>query len=100
MTTGGRLNARNTLNLLMGDAGDTLNTARVTNIAGPGDRFTLPSTSIGDGPRGNLDVDLHRINATAGSTLTARSFAAARGCGHGHGAATLRRLGQSARVER
>lgn len=73
VATGGRLNARNTLNLLMGDVGDTLNTARVTKIASPGDRFTLPSTSIGDGPRGNLDVDLYRINATAGSTLTARS---------------------------
>ena len=77
--TGGRLNARNTLNALAivvgGDVGDTLATARVTAMAAPfpGDHIILPSSSIGDGTFDNkdVDVDLYQISGTAGSTFTA-----------------------------
>ncbi|SIO26764.1 FG-GAP repeat-containing protein [Singulisphaera sp. GP187] len=69
--TGGRLNAWNTLNVILGDVGDTLSAARGTKIVAPGDRFAIPTSTIGDGPFASLDVDLYQLNASAGSTLTA-----------------------------
>lgn len=70
--TGGRLNARKTLDLMATDVGDTLATARVTQLASPaaGDHLIIPSSTIGDGTFANRDVDLYKIIGVPGSTFT------------------------------
>ena len=70
--TGGRLNAKKTLDLLATDVGDTLATARVTQLASPaaGDHLIIPSSTIGDGSFTTRDVDLYQITGVPGSTFT------------------------------
>ena len=70
--TGGRLNARKTLDLMATEVGDTLATARVTQLASPaaGDHLIIPSSTIGDGAFANRDVDIYQITGVPGSTFT------------------------------
>ena len=71
--TGGRLNIRKTLDTFPSDVGDTLATARLTRLTAAGSRGPLrrdePQSAMGR--TAALDVDLYRITATAGSSVTA-----------------------------
>ena len=53
--------------------GDTLATARLTRLdgSGPGDHYVVSSATIGDGTYGTREVDLYKLTATAGSSITA-----------------------------
>ncbi|MBL8763591.1 MAG: S8 family serine peptidase [Phycisphaerae bacterium] len=53
---------------------DTVSTATATNITGSGSQTI--SASIGDGAFGLRDVDLYRLDAAAGTTLSARATVA------------------------
>ncbi len=55
------------------DVGDTLATARVTQLASPaaGDHLIIPSSTIGDGAFSTRDVDMYEISGVTGSTFTA-----------------------------
>jgi subtilisin family serine protease/subtilisin-like proprotein convertase family protein len=70
--TGGRLNARNTLDPLASDPGDTLATARVTRLVSPvcGDYLIVSEADIGDGMFGVKDVDIYQLSGIPGSSLT------------------------------
>lgn len=70
--TGGRLNARNTLDRLPSDPGDTLSAARVTRLVSPasGDCHIVSEADIGDGMFGAKDVDIYQVSGIPGSSLT------------------------------
>ena len=89
--TGGRLNIHNALDLLPSDAGDTLATARATRLLAlaAGDHFVLASAKIGDGTYGAKDVDLYRLTAAAGNSITAITSPAGGWHGDGHGVAVV-----------
>jgi subtilisin family serine protease len=79
VATQGRLNVSKSLNQLLGDVGDTLVSARTTSLDQNGDRFLMHQSRIGDGPHASQDVDIYRIQATAGDRLTAELAAMANG---------------------
>ena len=70
--TGGRLNARNTLDRLPSDPGDTLSAARVTHLVSPasGDCHIVSEADIGDGMFNVKDVDIYQVSGIPGSSLT------------------------------
>ena len=70
MATGGRLNARNTLEVLLGDAGDTLATAGGRPRPG-GRKVRRVQRRLGDGVALRRDVDLYRFVSPAGGRFTA-----------------------------
>lgn len=57
------------------DVGDTLAVALPTALGPAAGTYTMPSQSVGDGHFGALDVDLYRIDATAGQVLKATTAA-------------------------
>ncbi len=79
VATNGRLNVSSALNRMLGDVGDTLALARTTSLDQNGDRFVMNSSKIGDGSHAAQDVDLYRIQATAGSQLSAELLAVTNG---------------------
>jgi hypothetical protein len=54
-------------------AGDTIATAAATGLGGADGTYTVPSARVGDGFFGGKDVDLYRIDVTAGQVLYART---------------------------
>src|SRR5262249_32387130 len=52
------------------DVGDTFATAQVTTLGPAAGTYAVPNQHIGDGAYGARDVDMYRIQATAGQLLT------------------------------
>jgi subtilisin family serine protease len=71
--SGGRLNARSTLDAFPSDVGDTLATAGPTRLVSPapGDYYITSNVEIGDGQFGDLDVDVYQLRGIPGSSFTA-----------------------------
>ena len=81
------------------DIGDTIATSTATGLSGATGSYAVDST-IGNGSFPTRDVDMLRIDAAAGSVITAVTSATFGRDGHGHDPSAFRRLGFPGRPQR